>query len=285
LEGMRPRQWVKNSFVLAGVVFGGKVGDPAAVAAALGVTGSFCLASGAAYLVNDVRDEDADRHNPRTAARPIPRGDLSPRLAVMAASLSGAAAMLAAAAVNWESSAAVSAYLVLNLVYSHGLKRILFLDVLAIAGGFVLRAAAGGLAVNVPISSWLLLCTGLLATFLALTKRRAELVALDESTRPRRHVLEGYSVSLLDELIHMVTPATLVAYALYAVNGARSPWMLLTVPFVMYGIFRVLFLQHRGGGLSEEPALVVWQDRPLLLCVVLWAICAAAIVAISGAAR
>src|SRR5204863_3666071 len=137
-------------------------------------------------------------------------------------------------------------------------------DVMLIAGGFVLRAAAGGLAIDVPISSWLLLCTGLLAVFLGLTKRRGEAVALGGTAQPKREVLDHYSVGLLDELISVVTPATLVVYSIYAVTGAHTHWMLLTVPFVLYGIFRVLYLIHHHGALTEEPAVVIFRDRPPL---------------------
>jgi hypothetical protein len=146
----------------------------------------------------------------------------------------------------------------------------------------VLRAAAGGLAIDVPISSWLLLCTGLLAVFLGFTKRRGEAVALGGTAQPRRPVLDHYSVGLLDELIAVVTPATLVVYSIYAITGAHTRAMLLTVPFVMYGIFRVLFLIHHRSGMTEEPAVVIYRDRPLFYCVALWAVSAAAIAAINA---
>jgi 4-hydroxybenzoate polyprenyltransferase len=283
LETMRPKQWIKNSFVLAGLVFAGKSLHLGAVGKALAVFVAFCLVSGATYLLNDAKDAEADRHNPRTASRPIARGDLSPGLALFAASLSAGAGMLIAGLVNWQSLAALGGYVVLQLAYSNGLKHVLFLDVMAIAAGFVLRAAAGGLAIDVPISSWLLLCTGLLAVFLGFTKRRGEAVALGGTAQPKRPVLDHYSVGLLDELIAVVTPATLVVYSIYAVTGAHTHAMLLTVPFVMYGIFRVLFLIHHRSGMTEEPAVVVYRDRPLLACVVLWAVCAAAIAAINAA--
>lgn len=282
-ETMRPKQWIKNSFVLAGLLFAGKVGEIDAVAATLAVTVAFCLASGATYLLNDAKDAEADKHNPRTASRPIARGDLTPAMALFAAAMAAGTGMLIAGLVNWESLAALAGYVVLQLGYSNGLKHVLFLDVMAIAAGFVIRAAAGGLAIDVPISSWLLLCTGLLAVFLGFTKRRGEAVALGGTAQPKRAVLDHYSVGLLDELIAVVTPATLVVYSIYAVTGAHTHAMLLTVPFVMYGIFRVLFLIHHRSGMTEEPAVVVYRDRPLLICVLLWAVCAAAIAAINAA--
>ena len=281
LEAMRPKQWVKNTFVLAGLAFAGMVTEPVAVAKALIVFVAFCLASGATYLLNDARDAEADRHNPRTASRPIARGDLPIGVALAASAVAAIVALAMAAAVNWESLATLGGYVVLQFAYSNGLKHILFVDVMAIAAGFVLRAAAGGLAIEVPVSSWLLLCTGLLAIFLGFTKRRAEAVALGGSAQPKRAVLDHYSVGLLDELISVVTPATLVVYAIYAAAGSHTQWMLLTVPFVMYGIFRVLWLIHHHGTLTEEPAVALYRDRPLLACVALWAVVAASIAAIA----
>jgi 4-hydroxybenzoate polyprenyltransferase len=284
LETMRPRQWIKNSFVLAGLLFSGEFKHVDSIVKALVVTVAFCLASGATYLLNDARDAEADRHNPRTASRPIARGDLSVRTALVAAALSALLALGLAAVVNWQSLATVAGYVVLQLAYNGGLKHVMFVDVMAIAAGFVLRAAAGGLAINVPVSQWLLLCTGLLAVFLGFTKRRAEAVALGGGDQPKRAVLDHYSVGLLDELIGVVTPATVVVYAIYAATGALTHWMLLTVPFVMYGIFRVLYLIHHHSSVTEEPAVVVYRDRPLLICVALWAVVGATIVAIASVA-
>ncbi len=284
LEAMRPKQWIKNAFVLAGLMFSGKVNDAGAIASALVVAIAFCLASGATYLLNDARDAEDDRHNPRTASRPIARGDLSVGVALAASGVAALAALGLAAAVNWQSLAVLGGYVVLQLGYSNGLKHILFVDVMAIAAGFVLRAAAGGVAVDVPVSQWLLLCTGLLAVFLGLTKRRAEAVALGGTTQPKRAVLDHYSVGLLDELIGVVTPSTVVVYAIWAATGAHAHthWMLLTVPFVLYGIFRVLYLIHHRTEMTEEPAVVVYRDRPLLVCVALWGVVAAAIAAIAS---
>src|SRR3954452_7297129 len=204
LEAMRPKQWIKNVFVFAGLAFAHKLSDPKSVGIAVATFVAFCLASGATYLLNDVRDAEADRHNPRTASRPIARGDLSPSLALVVAAIAALVALGIAALVNVETLGVLAGYVLLQLAYSNGLKHVLFLDVMIIAAGFVLRAAAGGLAIVVPISSWLLLCTGLLAIFLGFTKRRAEAVALGGTETPRREVLDQYSVGLLDELIAVV---------------------------------------------------------------------------------
>lgn len=281
LEGMRPRQWAKNAFVLAGIVFAGKVLHPDAVLHTAIAFVAFCLVSGATYLFNDVRDVESDRLSPRTAGRPIARGDLSVRAALVAAGLATLAGLGLAAADNLLTLAAVGGYLALQIAYSTELKHMLFLDVMAIAGGFVIRAYAGGVAIDVPVSPWLLLCTGVLALFLGLAKRRGELVGLTEGARPGRLVLEQYTVPLLDELIAVVTPATLVVYCVYAVLGAKSDAMLLTVPFVIYGIFRVLYLVHYQPTQAEEPSEAVFRDAPLFVCVLLWGVTSAIVILLS----
>jgi 4-hydroxybenzoate polyprenyltransferase len=278
IEGMRPRQWVKNAFVLGGLLFSGESVDPGSLGTSLLVFGAFCLASGASYLVNDVTDAEADRHNVRTASRPIARGDLSKRAALVAAVCLTAVSLALVATVNWQTLATLAGFVLLQLAYSLVLKHVLFVDAMAIAGGFVLRAYAGLACIPfVGVSEWLLLCTGLIALFLAFGKRRAEAVAMGGQAAPQRPVLDNYSVALIDELITVVAPSTVVSYSLYAVLGARTQLMLLTVPFVLYGIFRALFLIHYRSALPEDPTVVVWQDRPLQACIVLWALSAGVI--------
>jgi 4-hydroxybenzoate polyprenyltransferase len=277
VEAMRLRHWLKNAFVLGAVVFSGHVLHLGDEWRAWTVALAFCLASSAAYLVNDVIDAEADRHNPRTAQRPIARGDLAPRVAIVAAAGLAAAALGLAAVVNWESLAVLGGFIVLQLAYSTLLKHVLFVDVMAIAAAFVLRALGGLMAIDVGVSEWVLLATGLLALFLGLAKRRGEAVALGGTAHPQRPVLEAYSIALIDELIAVITPSVVMVYALYAVLGARTNLMLLTVPYVIYGIFRVLYLVHARSALTEEPAVVVWRDLPLLVCVASWGITAAAI--------
>jgi 4-hydroxybenzoate polyprenyltransferase len=281
VECMRPRQWIKNAFVFGGVLYSGKFVEVVPFTTAIVVFVAFCLASGAAYLVNDAADAEADRHNPRTAGRPIARGALPARTALIAAVVADLVALGIAALVNWETLATLGGFIVLQIAYSLVLKHQLFIDVMAVAAGFVLRAYAGLVAIDVETSEWLLLCTGLLALFLGFGKRRGEVVALGGTAHPQRPVLEQYSVALVDELIAVVTPSIIVAYSLYAVLGARSQAMLLTVPFVMYGVFRVLYLIHHGSRLPDDPTIVVWQDRPLQVCIVLWGLSAGLISAVS----
>ena len=279
LETMRPRQWVKNVFVLGGLVFAGETLHADKVAIALLTFAAFCLASSAAYLVNDVMDREADRHTARTATRPIARGDLSPRTALAAAAIFVVIALATVAvATNWQTLVTLAGFILLQLAYSHTLKHVLLLDVMAIATGFVLRAYAGLICIEVRFSVWLLLCTGLIALYLALGKRRGEAVALGGARAPQRRVLEGYSVELIDELTRVVTPSIVVAYSLYAVLGAETQLMLLTVPFVLYGVFRVLYLVHLADSrLPDDPTELVWKDRPLQACIVLWGLTAAII--------
>jgi 4-hydroxybenzoate polyprenyltransferase len=274
LEAMRPRQWVKNAFVLAGLMFSGRAGDPGTIAAALLAFAAFCLASSAGYLVNDVVDAPKDRRNPRTAGRPIARGDLSSRTAYVAAALLALAALAGGAALNWATLGTIAGFLAVQVAYSYVLKHVLFVDVMAIAAGFVLRALGGAVAIDVVSSEWLLLCTGLLSIFLGFAKRRGEAVAMGGRGNPQRPVLDDYSVGLLDELIMVVAPSTMVSYALYAAIGAQTQLMLLTVPFVLYGIFRILYLIHHRATLPEDPSMIVWRDRPLQACIVLWGLAA-----------
>jgi 4-hydroxybenzoate polyprenyltransferase len=277
LEAMRPKQWIKNLFVLAGVIFSGQLTDASAVLQSLIVLVAFCLVSGSTYLINDALDAEKDRLNPRTMGRPIARGDLSVPAAVFASVATGLGGIALAWVTGWQAPAVLAGYLVLQLWYSKQLKHVLFIDVMVIAAGFTLRAYAGIVAIGVDASVWLLLCTSLLALLLALSKRRGEAVALDGERSPHRPVLDYYSVSLLDELISVITPTTVVVYALYTVQGADSDAMLLTLPFVLYGIFRLLFIMHHKAHVTDEPDQLVWKDYPLLACVVLWGVAAAVV--------
>jgi 4-hydroxybenzoate polyprenyltransferase len=279
---MRPRQWSKNAFVLGGLVFSGEALHVGPEVRAWTTFLAFCLMSGATYLLNDATDAEADRLNPRTAGRPIARGDLPVRVALASAAGAAVLSLGIAALVNWQTLLTIAGFMVLQFAYSRWLKHLLFVDVMAISAGFVLRAFAGLVCIPVVISPWLLLCTGLLALFLGLAKRRAEAVSLGGTAHPQRPVLEGYSVALLDELISVVTPSILVAYALYTVLGSKSgDAMLLTVPFVLYGIFRLLLIIPHRPRQTEEPAVIAVPDRPLLACVVLWGVVAAVITLLS----
>ena len=274
LASLRPEQWTKNLLVLAGLVFGGRLLEPSAVGLSLAAFAVFCALSGAVYLFNDVADRTADQRHPLKRERPIASGQLPVSAAVATGVLLGTAGVGVAVWLSTSFGLVAATYLGSLLLYSLALKHVVILDVLMIAGGFVLRAVGGAVVVNVPIGHWLLVCTTLLALFLALSKRRHELVLLADGATDHRRILEEYSPYLLDQMIGVVTSSTLIAYTVYATSpdtAARlgTGKLGLTIPFVLYGIFRYLYLVHqkRGGG---SPAAMLLTDRPLLGCVALW---------------
>ena len=276
LASMRPRQWTKNLLVFAGIVFAAKLGDPGRWADAATAFVAFCAASSAAYLVNDVRDAEHDRLHPTKNARPIARRELAPRAALALAGGLALAAVALTAALGLSALLYLGAFLALQAAYTLALKEVVLVDVMAIGALFVVRAAAGANAVRVPISPWLLLCTALLALFLGLAKRRGELVLVGADATPGRPVLAGYSLELVDQLVSVVAASTVIAYALYTFSARDSKAMMVTIPFVLFGVFRYLLLIHRHD-LGEEPENVLLSDRPILLCVAGWAVSAALI--------
>jgi 4-hydroxybenzoate polyprenyltransferase len=273
---LRPSQWTKNLIIFAALIFGQKLRDASAVLYSFGAFAVFCALSGVVYLLNDVADRKADRLHPIKKFRPIASGALPVPVALAAAGVLGICALAAAFAIRPMFGLVGGAYLVLLALYSGPLKHIVIIDVLTIAIGFVLRAAAGAFVIDVPISNWLLFLTILLALFLALSKRRHELVLLADGATEHRRILQEYSPYLLDQMISVVTASTLVAYAIYTVSPEtvekfHTTRLGLTLPFPLYGIFRYLYLVHQkeGGG---SPAEMLLTDRPLLVCVALWAV-------------
>jgi len=277
---MRPRQWLKNAFVFAALVFARRFTDAGFVLSALAAFAIFSFLSGAVYLLNDLADADDDRRHAGKRNRPIARGSLSPSAALAAATSAAAVALAAAFSIKLNLGLIASGYLLLMVLYSLRLKRVVIVDALAIALGFIFRVLAGGAAIDVPVSEWLLICTFLLALFLALCKRRHELVLLGEGAAGHREILSEYSPLLLDQMIAVVTSSTVMAYALYTLWPRTrlevSPRLYYSIPFVLYGIFRYLYLVHRqeGGG---EPGRTLMADRALLIDVLLWV---AAVIAI-----
>ncbi len=282
LLSLRPGQWIKNLFVFAALIFSRHLFDGAAIARTAATFVVFCALSGAVYLFNDVADREADQHHPEKARRPIASGALAPRTALAAGALLTIAALAAAWALRPQLGIVAFAYAALLGLYSMRLKHVVILDVLLIAVGFVLRAIAGGVVIDVAISQWLLLCTTLLALFLALAKRRHELLMLAAGAPGHRRALEHYTPYLLDQMVSVVTASTLIAYAFYAISAETAQKfgtdrLGLTIPFPLYGIFRYLYLVHReeGGG---SPSELLLKDRPLLLCVALWVVAVVLIV-------
>jgi 4-hydroxybenzoate polyprenyltransferase len=280
LVALRPRQWSKNLLVFGGLVFAAKLGDAGRWVEAVACFAAYCAVSSAAYLANDVRDREADRGHPVKRVRPIARGELSVRAALVLAAILATAAAAVAGALGLASLGLLLGFAGLQAAYTLGLKHVVLIDVLAIAGLFVIRAAAGAAAVDVRISPWLLLCTALLALFLALAKRRGELVLVGARRTPGRRVLEGYSLELVDQLVAIVASSTVIAYAVYTLSAEHSRALLATVPFVVFGVFRYLLLMHRDD-VGEEPEQVLLSDVPILLAVAGWVATAAAILALT----
>jgi 4-hydroxybenzoate polyprenyltransferase len=287
LVSLRPAQWTKNLIVFAGLLFG-QVGDgpaflnPRAIGQAVAAFFIFCGLSGVVYLINDVADREADRVHPLKRHRPIASGAVSPGLAVGTAMVLAAAALGGAWILRPAFALVAVSYVALLALYSGPLKHVVIIDVLTIAVGFVLRAAAGAVAIDVRIDHWLLVLTILLALFLALSKRRHELVLLADGATGHRPILEEYSPYLLDQMIAVVTASTLVTYVISTVSAEtvqkyHTDYLGLTLVFPLYGIFRYLYLVHQkeGGG---SPADMLLNDRPLLACVALWAMAVTVII-------
>jgi 4-hydroxybenzoate polyprenyltransferase len=273
LRSLRPRQWVKNLFVFAGLIFSQQLFTPAAWRAGAAFV-IFCALSGAVYIFNDVADRDKDRLHPSKRERPIASGRLAVPAALAAAAALVAGGLVAAAFVSTGFLLSAVAYVLLLTAYSAWLKHVVIVDVIVVACGFVLRAVAGALAIDVEISGWLLICTILIALFLALGKRRHEYLTLQGEAARHRPILAEYSETFLDQMIAVVSASTVTAYALYTMSPetvAKFHTHLLpaTLPFVLYGIFRYLYvLYHRqlGGNPSEH----VFNDRALLINMVGW---------------
>ena len=276
VAALRPRQWTKNLLLFAGIVFAAELGDGHRWVEAIAAFVAYCAASSAAYLVNDVRDAASDGLHPVKRMRPVASGRLSPGLALGTAVVLALLALAVTAALGAGSLACMVVFLALQGAYSLWLKSVEMLDVLAIAALFVLRAAAGAIAVDVRISPWLLVCTFLLALFLALAKRRAELRLGEVETRP---ALAGYSAAVLDRLLGAVAAVTVLAYAAYTVTAYDSLLLVATVPLVAFGLVRYLRLL-RTQGVGEEPEAVLVSDLPILVTVAIWAAACAVAVAV-----
>jgi 4-hydroxybenzoate polyprenyltransferase len=285
---LRPHQWTKNLLVFAALAFSKHLFEADALLRTLVAFVVFCGLSGAVYLVNDVADLERDRLHPRKRLRPLASGQIGARPALATASLLAALCLAASAFLGGPFLVSAAGYLTMNLAYSFWLKDAVILDVIAISLGFVLRAVAGAVAISVHISDWLLVCTFLLALFLALSKRRHELVSLSDGASEHRAILAEYSPYLLDQMISVVTASCLMAYCFYTmapetVEKYQTDRLSWTIPLVLYGIFRYLYLVHQKeqGG---SPTDVLLTDWPLLVDVALWAVAVVLIVYTAGGA-
>jgi len=276
LQAMRPKQWIKNLLVFAALIFAHQMDEPSAVLAAVAAFACFCALSASVYLVNDVVDIAQDRAHPTKRYRPIASGALPVPVALSAAAVLAPLGVVGCYLVNFPTGIVATVYLLLTLSYHYWLKHLVIVDVLTVAAGFVLRAVVGATAIWVEISPWLLICTLLLALFLALTKRRQEIVTLDNGGVNHRRILGEYSPVLLDQMISLVAASTLMSYCLYTIDertvtvvGTRN--LMYTIPFVIYGLFRYLYLVHQKGR-GDAPDKVLLSDAPLLINVLLYVV-------------
>lgn len=278
IRSLRPSQWIKNTVIFAALIFSQQFTDLRALGTTVMAFAAFCAVTGAVYLFNDLLDARADRTHPTKSRRPIASGQVPAPAAVAAALLLAAAGLWGGWALAPAFAGVEATYLVINLFYSTWLKRVVILDVMAVASGFLLRAVAGAVVIQVAISHWLILCASLLSLFLGFCKRRSELATLADQAAQHRSILREYSFPFLDQMISVVTASTVVAYCLYTLDPEvqaklGTDWLPLTIPFVLYGIFRYLYLvyQRDEGG---SPTRAFYADRPLLIDVALWAVAA-----------
>ncbi len=274
IQLLRPMQWSKNLIVLAGLLFSQNLTDKAHVLLSLGAFIAFCLGSSSMYIFNDIVDREKDREHPRKKNRPIAAGRISPLSAAVLSFILAVAALSLAFLIKEAFFFILLLYMVVTISYTVAFKQVVILDVVIIALGFVLRAVGGTVVIQVPLSPWLLLCAFLLSLFLALGKRRHELVFLGETGAAHRAILGEYTPVLLDQMISVVTSSTLVCYCLYTISDRTrhahgSTDLMYTIPLVLFGIMRYLYLIYREdkGGSPEQLML---QDIPLLCVIVLW---------------
>lgn len=281
LVSMRPKQWVKNLFVFAPLIFSKSLFIYPLNIKAVAVFLIFCVVSGSVYIINDIADKDKDKSHPLKKLRPIASNRISTRAASRVAAALLPVSFILAYMIDTLFMTVLVIYFLINIMYSAFLKHVIFLDIFIIAIGFVLRTAGGGLAIHVEVSSWLILCTFLVALFLAMCKRRHELTLLKQEATNHRKILSQYSPYLLDQLIAVVTASTLITYALYTMSddvyvkfGNNN--LVYTIPFVLYGIFRYLYLVHqedKGG----NPTEIMMNDVPILINIGLWVLASALI--------
>jgi len=271
---MRPAQWAKNVFVLAPLVFGRFLQDPGISVRALLAVVAFCCASSAVYLVNDLRDREEDRRHPLKRLRPLAAGTLGVPAAVAAVAVLAGGALALALWLGLPFAKILGAYMLLNILYTLWFKHMVILDVMTISLGFVLRVEAGAEATGIEVSRWLFLCTTFLALFLAFSKRRHEITLLAGSASGQRPVLDHYSPAFLDQMINVVTASSVVSYALYAISPEtvqkyHTQDLVYTIPLVLYGIFRYLYLMYQRSG-ERNPTEAILRDPPFLINILLW---------------
>ena len=274
MQSMRPHQWTKNFFVYAALIFSQNILNLPLLLKTTIAFSAFCLISSALYIFNDLKDLEEDKLHPLKSKRPIASGKIKKSTAILMIVVLGLLGFSSALTLNKNYFIIILVYFLIQMAYSIKLKHIVILDVFVVALGFLIRVVAGGLAIEVSLSSWLLICTILLALFLALSKRRHELVLLEDVASDHRPILEEYSPYLLDQMIAVVTASTVIAYCLYTISEETvtkfgTTNLIFTVPFVLYGIFRYLYLIHQRSEGGSPEALII-KDKPLLIDIFLW---------------
>jgi 4-hydroxybenzoate polyprenyltransferase len=271
LDLLRVKQWIKNPLIYIALIFTNNLFNPSLF---LKVTVGFFLLSFAAsaiYIVNDIKDAKEDRHHPEKKNRPIASGDITPSFAWVICAILAVFALAGAFIIDRGFFFVILTYMVMNLLYTYKLKQVVILDIFIVAAGYVLRAIAGAVIINVAISPWLLICTSLLALFVIMAKRRYEMTMLSDASKHRK-ILDEYSVPLIDEMMSVVTASTVIAYSLYtftSATAARHQYLMLTIPFVLYGIFRYLYLIHKKN-LGGNPEYIFLKDMPMIVNILLW---------------
>lgn len=281
IAALRPKQWIKNGLLYAPLVFAGEVGSVPAWTRATIAFGAFCLLSSTGYVFNDLRDAEADRNHPKKRFRPIAARELTPAMAwvLMAVAVLGALGLSYSIGLPFLICALL--YFATTLSYSGFFKHYVILDVMFLAACYLWRAVAGAVAIHVRISPWLLLCTSFFALFLGFNKRRGEILLLEGRHSGTRKALQHYSPAMLQEFQAITTSGSIISYALYTVLGSPTPWLLLTLPYVLYAIFRYIFLMdQRGEGAAPDETLL--RDRPLQLTVLLFGLTAIAVILQTG---
>jgi 4-hydroxybenzoate polyprenyltransferase len=268
-ELLRPHQWIKNVLIFAAIIFSHNLLKIPMLLNSLTGFSIFCMVSSCVYIINDIADREKDRQHPKKCRRPIARGTVSVRNAVLLLMMLLCISFIGAFTLEYRFGLVISLYFIMNIAYSFRLKHMPILDIMCIAIGFVLRTVSGSFIIGTDVSPWMLMCVFLLAMFLALHKRCSEIEANGTATRK---VLEMYSADMLHEMISAVDGAVIIVYSLYCFFTTDTLLMMLTIPFVVYGLFRYIFITYKFGDLAETPEAAIIRDRPLLINIALWGI-------------
>ncbi|MDF2502525.1 MULTISPECIES: decaprenyl-phosphate phosphoribosyltransferase [Clostridium] len=268
---MRPKQWIKNFFVFAAMIFSGKFTSTYILIMNIFVFIMFCLISSSVYVLNDLVDVSKDRQHPQKKNRPIASGKVTKFQAILVEIILLAVVFIISYNINLRLLAVFLIYFIMNVLYSFKLKNIIIVDVMIITFGFVLRVESGSILTNVQLSPWMILCTILISLFMALNKRKSEIITLKDKSGAHRKILDEYSVELIDNMLTIVTPSILIAYCLYTFSSIQSRTMMITIPFVLYGIFRYQYLMMKNN-IGGKPEDVFQKDIPFLINIILWAV-------------